>query len=139
MWYQKEILISAKSRGFHLITDEVLESIPELVNVQIGLLHVFIQHTSAALTINENADPTVREDFEQVFNRLVPEGEPYYQHIYEGDDDLPSHIKSSLLGPGCMIPVAHGQLTLGVWQGIYLCEFRDAGGARRLTVTLNGE
>lgn len=139
MWYQKEILLLAKPRGFHLITDDVLEGIPELANVRVGLFHLFIQHTSAALTINENADPTLRDDFESVFNRLVPEGEPYYRHIYEGDDDLPSHIKSSLLGPSCMIPVANGQLKLGIWQGIYLCEFRNDGGVRRLTVTLNGE
>ena len=106
--------------------------------MDVGLLHVFIQHTSASLTINENADPTVRQDFEQVFNRLVPENQPYYRHNDEGSDDLPAHIKSSLLGPSVSIPVTAGRLALGTWQGVYLCEHRDYGGSRRLVLTLTG-
>ena len=112
---------------------------PELADVSVGLLHVFIQHTSASLTINENADPTVRVDFEEVFSRLVPENQPYYKHNDEGPDDLPAHIKSSLLGPSLTIPVTDGRLALGTWQGIYLCEHRDYGGSRRLVLTLQGE
>ncbi len=137
-WTQKTITLEAHPRGFHLITSEILAQLPELRSVDVGLLHVFIQHTSASLTINENADPTVRQDFEQVFNRLVPENQPYYRHNDEGSDDLPAHIKSSLLGPSVSIPVTAGRLALGTWQGVYLCEHRDYGGSRRLVLTLTG-
>ncbi len=138
IWLQQEIQLSAKARGFHLITGEVLQQLPQLKQIQTGLVHIFIQHTSASLTVNENADPTVRSDFEAVFNRLVPEGEPYYRHTLEGDDDLPAHIKASLLGPSVTLPVTNGAFNLGTWQGIYLCEHRDHGGPRRLLVTLQG-
>jgi secondary thiamine-phosphate synthase enzyme len=138
IWLQQEIQLSAKARGFHLITGEILQQLPQLKQVQTGLVHIFIQHTSASLTVNENADPTVRSDFEAVFNRLVPEGEPYYRHTLEGDDDLPAHIKASLLGPSVTLPVTDGAFNLGTWQGIYLCEHRDHGGPRRLLVTLQG-
>ncbi|TVV43405.1 MULTISPECIES: secondary thiamine-phosphate synthase enzyme YjbQ [Thalassolituus] len=138
MWLQQEIQLSAKARGFHLITGEILRQLPQLKQIQTGLAHIFIQHTSASLTVNENADPTVRSDFEAVFNRLVPEGEPYYRHTLEGDDDLPAHIKASLLGPSVTLPVTDGAFNLGTWQGIYLCEHRDHGGPRRLLVTLQG-
>ncbi|MDO6525185.1 secondary thiamine-phosphate synthase enzyme YjbQ [Motilimonas sp. 1_MG-2023] len=139
MWIQKEIVLSPKKRGFHLITDEVLQLLPEISEVSVGLAHIFIQHTSAGLTINENADPTVRQDFEQFFNRTVPEDEPYYKHIYEGSDDLPSHIKSSLLGHSVSVPVTNGRFNMGIWQGLYLCEHRNFGGARTLLVTLQGQ
>ena len=139
MWVQKTIQLKARSRGFHLITRDIEHALPELADVSVGLLHVFIQHTSASLTINENADPTVRVDFEEVFSRLVPENQPYYKHNDEGPDDLPAHIKSSLLGPSLTIPVTDGRLVLGTWQGIYLCEHRDYGGSRRLVLTLQGE
>ena len=138
MWTQKTIQLKARARGFHLITREIEQALPELADVSVGLLHVFIQHTSASLTINENADPTVRVDFEEVFSRLVPENQPYYKHNDEGPDDLPAHIKSSLLGPSLTIPVTNGKLALGTWQGIYLCEHRDYGGSRRLVLTLQG-
>ena len=139
MWTQKTIQLKARARGFHLITRDIEQALPELADVSVGLLHVFIQHTSASLTINENADPTVRVDFEEVFSRLVPENQPYYKHNDEGPDDLPAHIKSSLLGPSLTIPVTNGRLALGTWQGIYLCEHRDYGGSRRLVLTLQGE
>ena len=139
MWTQKTIQLKARSRGFHLITRDIEQALPELADVSVGLLHVFIQHTSASLTINENADPTVRVDFEEVFSRLVLENQPYYKHNDEGPDDLPAHIKSSLLGPSLTIPVTNGRLALGTWQGIYLCEHRDYGGSRRLVLTLQGE
>jgi len=138
MWLQKEIQLRAKSRGFHLVTDEILAQFPELREVKVGMLHVFIQHTSASLTVNENADPTVREDFESYFNRTVKEDEPYYTHTLEGSDDLPAHIKSSLLGSSVTLPVSDGRLNVGTWQGIYLCEHRNRGGARRLVLTLQG-
>lgn len=138
MWLQTEILLPPKKRGFHLITDEVLEHVPQLATLRCGILHVFIQHTSASLTINENADPTVRQDLESHFNEFVPEGAPYYRHDYEGPDDMPAHIKSSILGASVSIPITDGRLNLGTWQGIYLCEHRNHGGARRLVVTLNG-
>ena len=117
MWLQKEISLSSKPRGFHLITREVLRHLPELEQIEVGLLHVFIQHTSASLTINENADPTVREDFESFFNRTVPEDQPYYRHNDEGSDDLPAHLKSSILGASVSLPVKNGQLNVGIWQG----------------------
>ncbi|MBE4574238.1 hypothetical protein BOO36_10305 [Vibrio navarrensis] len=139
MWLQKSITISAKKRGFHLITDEIEQQIPQISSISVGLLHVFIQHTSASLTINENADPTVRMDMESHFNQFVPERAPYYRHDYEGDDDMPAHIKASVLGSSVTIPIQHGRLALGTWQGIYLGEHRDHGGARTLIVTLHGE
>ncbi len=138
MWLQKEICLQARSRGFHLITDEVARALPELKNCKIGLLNIFIRHTSASLSLNENADPTVRQDFEDWFNRAVPEDEPYYRHQDEGADDLPAHIKSSLLGTSLNLPVSHGRLALGTWQGIYLCEHRNQAGSRQLVLTLQG-
>jgi secondary thiamine-phosphate synthase enzyme len=139
MWMQKQLQLAAKARGFHLITDEVLQQLPELATIEVGLLHVFIQHTSASLTINENADPTVRQDFENFFNHAVPENEPYYRHVYEGSDDMPAHLKSSLLGASISLPIQNGGLNIGIWQGIYLCEHRNQGGPRRLVATLHGE
>ncbi|MEQ9885287.1 secondary thiamine-phosphate synthase enzyme YjbQ [Pectobacterium zantedeschiae] len=139
MWMQYEIRLKPKARGFHLVTDEILAQVIALRQIKIGLMHVFIKHTSAALTMNENADPTVRQDFESFFNRLVPEDEPYYRHTYEGSDDMPAHLKGSLLGNSLTIPVTNGRLNIGTWQGIYLCEHRNHGGSRSLIVTLNGE
>lgn len=139
MWIQKNIRLRPRSRGFHLISAEVLAALPELAAVRVGLLHLFIQHTSAALTVNENADPAVRRDFETFFNRLVPEDARGYEHTDEGADDLPAHFKTSLLGPSLTLPVTDGQLNLGIWQGIYLCEHRNQGGARQLVLTLQGE
>lgn len=139
MWLQKSITISAKKRGFHLITDEIEQQMPQISSISVGLLHIFIQHTSASLTINENADPTVRMDMESHFNQFVPERAPYYRHDYEGDDDMPAHIKASVLGSSVTIPIQHGRLALGTWQGIYLGEHRDHGGARTLIITLHGE
>ncbi|WP_039914023.1 secondary thiamine-phosphate synthase enzyme YjbQ [Cellvibrio mixtus] len=139
MWIQKEIQLSAYARGFHLVTAEILNKIPELKQIHIGLLNILIKHTSASLTINENADPTVRKDFESFFNRIVPEDQPYYLHNDEGSDDLPAHLKSSLLGASLNIPVTNGRLNMGIWQGIYLCEHRNHGGARSLVLTLQGE
>ncbi|MEL7628001.1 secondary thiamine-phosphate synthase enzyme YjbQ [Pectobacterium aroidearum] len=139
MWMQYEIRLKPKARGFHLVTDEILAQITALRQINVGLMHVFIKHTSAALTINENADPTVRQDFESFFNRLVPEDEPYYRHTYEGSDDMPAHLKGSLLGNSLTIPITNGRLNIGIWQGIYLCEHRNHGGSRSLVVTLNGE
>jgi len=139
MWIQKEFLLSAKNRGFHLITDEVLNAIPELDLIVCGVLHLFIKHTSASLTINENADPTVRQDLESHFNKFVPERAPYYRHDYEGDDDMPAHIKNCLLGSSISIPVRGGTLNLGIWQGIYLCEHRNRGGKRTLVATIHGQ
>jgi secondary thiamine-phosphate synthase enzyme len=135
---QREISLPSYSRGFHLITDKVKSEIPELRSVQIGTLQVFIKHTSASLTINENADPTVRTDMESGFNEIAPENAPYYRHTLEGPDDMPAHIKASLLGSSVNIPVTNGRLNLGTWQGIYLCEHRDYGGSRRLVITLLG-
>lgn len=139
MWLQKEIRLKPHSRGFHLITDEILRQLPELTEYRLGLLHILIKHTSAALTINENADPDVRLDFESFFNRAVPENEPYYRHRDEGPDDLPAHIKSSILGPSLTVPIAQGGLNLGTWQGIYLCEHRNHAGSRTLVITVQGE
>lgn len=139
MWLQKEVQLKARPRGFHLITQDVLAELPELRQVSAGLLHVFIQHTSASLTINENADPTVRQDFESYFNRAVPEDQPYYRHNDEGSDDLPAHLKSSILGSSVSLPITNGRLNVGTWQGIYLCEHRNHGGSRRLVLTLQGE
>ncbi|MFJ5449261.1 secondary thiamine-phosphate synthase enzyme YjbQ [Pectobacterium carotovorum] len=139
MWTQYEIRLKPKARGFHLVTDEILAQVTALRQINVGLMQVFIKHTSAALTINENADPTVRQDFESFFNRLVPEDEPYYCHTYEGSDDMPAHLKGSLLGNSLTIPITNGRLNIGTWQGIYLCEHRNHGGSRSLVVTLNGE
>ncbi|WJV53238.1 secondary thiamine-phosphate synthase enzyme YjbQ [Pectobacteriaceae bacterium CE90] len=139
MWIQHEIRLKLKGRGFHLITDEVLAQVGEIRQINIGLMHVFIKHTSASLTLNENADPTVRADFERFFNHLVPEDAPYYRHTYEGSDDMPAHLKGSLLGNSLSLPIRNGQLNIGTWQGIYLCEHRNHGGNRTLVVTLQGE
>jgi len=139
LWLQRKIDISPRKRGFHLITEEILNALPELSDYRVGMLNVFMQHTSASLTINENADPTVRDDFESYFSRAIPEGESYYKHTLEGPDDLPAHIKTSVLGGSLNIPVSDGRLALGVWQGIYLCEHRDSAGKRSLVLTLGGE
>ena len=139
MWIQKEILLPAKPRGFHLITNDLLNSIPVIKTIKNGLLHVFIKHTSASLTINENADPSVRTDFESHFNHMVPEDQLYYIHTMEGSDDIPAHLKSSILGSSISIPITDGQLNLGTWQGIFLCEHRNRGGSRRIIVTINGD
>lgn len=139
MWLQKQIHLNARSRGFHLITHEIVQQLPELSNFSVGMAHVFMQHTSASLTLNENADSTVRQDFESYFNRTVPEDESYYKHTNEGSDDLPAHLKSSLLGCSLTIPVTDGRLNLGMWQGIYLCEHRNYGGSRNLVITVYGE
>ncbi|MDH5393006.1 MAG: secondary thiamine-phosphate synthase enzyme YjbQ [Gammaproteobacteria bacterium] len=139
MWLQREIQLQPFSRGFHLISDEILAQIPETGSFKLGLMHILIKHTSASLTINENADPTVRQDFENYFNKSIPENAPYYLHTDEGSDDLPAHLKSSILGASLTIPLSDGRLNLGIWQGIYLCEHRNHGGNRRLVVTLQGE
>lgn len=139
MWIQKEFKLKARPRGFHLVTDEVLSALPELANIRCGLLHLLLKHTSASLTLNENADMTVRQDFESFFNKAVPEDEPYYRHNYEGSDDLPAHLKSSILGATLTIPITNGRLNLGIWQGIYLCEHRNHGGNRSLVATIQGE
>lgn len=139
MWFQKEITLSPKSRGYHIITDEVLREVPEVSEIQIGMAHIFIKHTSASLTINENADPSVRGDFLSHFKRMVPEDTSLYEHTLEGPDDMTSHIKSSLLGHSVSIPITRGKFNLGTWQGIYLCEHRNNGGHRKLVITLNGE
>jgi secondary thiamine-phosphate synthase enzyme len=139
MWIQKQILLAEKRRGFHLITREVVAKLPELAELRVGLLHLFIQHTSASLTINENADPDVRTDMETVFNRLVPDHGLPLVHTIEGPDDMPAHVKASLLGASVSIPIADGKLALGTWQGIYLCEHRNHGGARNLMATVQGQ
>lgn len=136
--YQRSFSLTGRRRGFHLITSDILKNIPEIKQINSGLLQVFIRHTSASLTINENADQTVREDFESHFNKMIPENAPYYKHTLEGSDDMPAHIKASLLGASVLIPVSNGRLNLGIWQGIYLCEHRDNGGERQLTVTVWG-
>ncbi|MDC6367763.1 MULTISPECIES: secondary thiamine-phosphate synthase enzyme YjbQ [Flavobacteriaceae] len=137
-FYQKEIRLKAYSRGFHLITNIVLEAIPEIGEIDTGILQVFIKHTSASLTINENADPTVRMDFESHMNHMVPENRPYYKHNYEGPDDMPAHIKASLMGASVQIPISKGRLNMGVWQGIYLCEHRNNASGRKLVLTVFG-
>lgn len=139
LWQQTEVNLHARPRGFHLITDEICDAMPELTQFRIGLLHVFICHSSASLTLNENADPTVRGDFERHFNRMVPEDAPYYQHTYEGSDDMPAHLKSSILGVNVTIPIRQGRLALGTWQGIYLCEHRNSAGGRTLILTAQGK
>ena len=137
-WYQKSLVLPPFSRGFHLVTDQIVGVLPELRSLRLGLLHVFIQHTSASLTINENADRDVRHDLEQVFSTIAPEDFPY-EHTMEGPDDMPAHVKAALLGSSVSIPVKDGRLLLGTWQGVYLCEHRDAGGRRTLILTLTGE
>jgi len=139
MWLQRTIRFSPRPRGFHLVTGEVVEALPELERIEVGLLHLLIQHTSASLAMNENASPDVRHDFETWFDRAVPEGAPYWTHTLEGDDDMPAHIKASLLGPTLTLPVSAGRLALGTWQGIFLCEHRDRGGPRALVATVWGE
>lgn len=136
---QQPLRLKARKRGFHLITAEVLQALPQLREMKVGMCQVFIQHTSASLTLNENADPTVRQDFETFFNKAVPENDPDYLHNYEGDDDMPAHLKAALLGSSVLIPIQHGRLALGMWQGIYLCEHRDDGGPRNLLITAWGE
>ncbi len=138
-FFQKEITLPSFSRGFHLITETINEEFDEMCKIKIGLLHIFIKHTSASLTINENADPTVRTDFESHFNKFVPENAPYYKHTYEGADDMPAHIKTSLLGNSLTIPITNGALNLGTWQGVYLCEHRNHGGSRKIVLTATGE
>ena len=139
MWIQKTVSLSEKSRGFHLITNEVLENVHEVSQVKVGLFHLFIKHTSASLTINEDADPTVRVDFESHFNQMVPENQPYYQHTFEGADDMPAHLKASILDSSVSVPITNGKLALGTWQGIYLCEHRNHGGNRNLILTIHGD
>src|SRR6056297_3213940 len=138
-WLQRSITLRARSRGFHLITDEVEAALSELERFGVGVAHVFIQHTSASLTLNENASPEVRGDFERFMREAVPDGAPYFRHTLEGPDDMPAHIKASLMGSSVTIPVRDGRLALGTWQGLYLCEHRDSGGPRSLVVTVWGE
>jgi len=139
VWAQEEIRLQPLPRGFHLITRDVLAALPEIAQLRVGLLHLFIRHTSASLTLNENASPDVRGDFESYFNAAVPERAPYWTHTLEGADDMPAHVKASLLGPSLTIPIAAGRPALGTWQGIYLCEHRDHGGGRSLLATAWGE
>lgn len=139
MWHSTELTLKPHPRGFHLVTREVVAALPELSRVKVGLLHVFIRHTSASLTLSENASPEVRRDFERYFNGAVPDGWKQFEHTLEGDDDMAAHIKAALLGSSLTLPVRDGRLHLGTWQGLYLCEHRDRGGARTLTLTLSGE
>src|SRR3954447_14978646 len=139
MWPQRELELRARPRGFHLVTDEIADGLPELGEVGVGLAHLFLRPTSASLTLNENASPDVRRDFAAWFDRAVPDGADYFEHTLEGRDDMPAHIKASLTGTGLLLPVARGRLALGTWQGVYLCEHRDDGGARKLLVTVFGE
>jgi secondary thiamine-phosphate synthase enzyme len=139
VWIQREITLEPRPRGFHLVTREVLEALPELRELRVGLAHLLLQHTSASLTLNENASPDVRRDFESWFHAAVPEDAPFWTHTLEGPDDMPAHIKASLLGPSLSLPIRDGRLALGTWQGIYLCEHRDRGGARSIVATLHGE
>jgi len=139
MWYQKEVIINPRKRGFHVITEQITSKIPEIKEVNIGLLNLFIRHTSASLTINENTDNDVRIDFENHFNYLVPEKQSYYRHTNEGSDDMPAHLKASLLGASISIPIKNGNLELGMWQGIYLCEHRNKSIARKIIATLQGK
>lgn len=138
-WYQKEITLKARPRGFHLITQEIVGQVPEIGRYHIGLAHIFILHTSASLALNENADPTVRQDMEAHFNQTIPENAPYYRHIYEGADDMPAHIKAVLIGHSLTLPISQGRFKLGTWQGIYLGEHRNRANGCRLIVTLQGE
>ena len=138
-YFQKEIQLQSFSRGYHLITDSIISAIPEITDIQIGQLHVFVKHTSASLTINENTDPTVRLDFESHINNMVPENQSYYKHTYEGPNDMPAHIKASLMGASIQIPITNGRLNLGIWQGIYLCEHRNTASGRQLVLTVFGK
>jgi len=138
-WHQSEILIPGTGKGFHLITDLIIREVMEISKYKIGILHLFVKHTSASLTINENADPTVREDLEAHFNMLAPENQSYYKHTFEGPDDMPAHIKSTLTGNSVSIPISNGKLLLGTWQGIYLCEHRKSPHSRKIIVTIYGE
>ena len=137
--FQQMLKLKERQRGFHLVTSEIMQAIPQVREIEKGLMHVFIQHTSASLTINENADPTVRKDFEMYFSKVVPENDPGYQHDDEGSDDMPAHLKAALLGSSVMIPLRNGKPALGIWQGIYLCEHRNYGGARSIVITAWGE
>jgi secondary thiamine-phosphate synthase enzyme len=139
VWVQRDVTLRPRPRGFHLVTDEIEAALPELRTLQVGLAHLFIRHTSASLTLNENASPDVRRDFEAWFDAAVPEDAPYWTHTLEGPDDMPAHIKASLLGPALSLPVTRGRLALGTWQGVYLCEHRNHGGPRSVLVTLFGE
>ena len=139
MWLQRSIALKPRARGFHLIDDEILRALPELTEVRVGLLHLWLQHTSASLTVNENADPLVRGDFEAFFRRAVPDDAPYFKHTYEGPDDMTAHIKSSLLGVQLTLPVTAGRLAVGTWQGLYLGEHREHDGSRRVLATLQGQ
>ena len=139
MWIQRAIRFEPRPRGFHLVTAETLEALPELAGIQVGILQLLIQHTSASLALSENASPEVRRDFEAWFDRAVPEGAPYWTHTLEGEDDMPAHVKAALLGPSLTLPIAGGRLALGTWQGIYLCEHRDRGGVRTVVATAWGE
>ncbi|WFB36579.1 secondary thiamine-phosphate synthase enzyme YjbQ [Kiritimatiellota bacterium B12222] len=138
-WIQKQISLTARPRGFHLVTREIMQELPEIQAIRCGMLQIFIQHTSASLTLNENASPEVLDDFESHFNASVRENEPYYLHTLEGPDDMPAHIKASLLGPSLQLPIQSGRLALGTWQGIYLCEHRNHGGSRKLMLTAWGD
>jgi secondary thiamine-phosphate synthase enzyme len=138
MWAQREIVLDPRPRGFHLVTQEIVGALPQLSDVAVGLLHLLIQHTSASLALNENASPDVRRDFESYFNHVVPEDARFWTHTLEGADDMPAHIKASLLGPSLTLPISRGQLALGTWQGIYLCEHRDRGGSRSVVATIMG-
>lgn len=139
LWIQKRIAISPKARGFHLITDIVITQLPELKQLEVGLAHLFIQHSSASLAINENADPSVRVDMESGFNKIAPENAPYYTHTFEGEDDMPAHLKTVLIGCDITIPVTAGRLAMGIWQGIYLCEHRNHAASRNIVITLTGK
>ena len=139
IWVQRAVRLEPRARGFHLVTDEVTAGVPDLERIRVGMANVFILHTSASLTLNENASPAVRRDFRSWFDDAVPEDAPYWTHTLEGPDDMPAHVKASLLGPSVTVPVADGRLALGTWQGIYLCEHRDSGGARSVVVTAWGE
>ncbi len=138
IWHQQEISLDPRPRGFHLVTRAILGAMPGLAEIEVGILHLLIQHTSASLTLNENASPDVRRDFESWFNQAVPERASYWTHTLEGPDDMPAHIKAAVLGPSLTIPIAHGRLALGTWQGIYLCEHRDRGGSRSIVATAWG-
>jgi secondary thiamine-phosphate synthase enzyme len=139
IWVQRRITLAPRPRGFHLITRELVEALPELDGFEVGLLHLLIQHTSASLALNENASPDVRHDFETWFNQAVPERAPYWTHTLEGDEDMPAHVKAALLGPSLTLPVSRGRLALGTWQGVYLCEHRNRGGARHVVATAWGD
>jgi secondary thiamine-phosphate synthase enzyme len=139
LWHQTQVRLKPRPRGFHLVTSEIVAAVPELSRFRVGLAHLFIQHTSASLAVNENADPDVRADMRRWFDRAVPDGAPYFEHTAEGPDDMSAHVKSTLLGPSVTVPIRDGRLALGTWQGIYLGEHRDHGGARTVVVTLSGE